>query len=52
LLQLASLLPDDVDISPRAAAAYLMVTGDFDSFDQAIADLVASDLVSSSHVSL
>ncbi|KAK2187066.1 hypothetical protein NP493_178g02008 [Ridgeia piscesae] len=43
--QLASLLPDDVDISPRAAAEYLMVTGDFDSFDQAIADLVASDLL-------
>ncbi|KAI0213885.1 hypothetical protein LSAT2_001063 [Lamellibrachia satsuma] len=44
--QLASLLPDDVDISPRAAAEYLMVTGDFESFDQAIADLVASDFLS------
>ena len=43
--QLSALLPEDVDISPRTAAEYLMITGDFDSFDQAIVDLVESDLV-------
>ena len=36
----------DLDLTPRAVAEYLLLTGDFRGFDEALTDLLNAGLVS------
>lgn len=35
-----------IDLTPRAIAEYLLITGDFGGFEQAMGDLLNADVVS------
>ena len=50
-LQAYTALDANLDLTPKAVAEYLLITGDFQGFDSAIADLLNANIVRTSAIS-